>query len=78
MHLHLLNSLGKITRQLYTTEIIQFLATKLFKVKNGLSPIFMNEIFVENAQYYYDLRKKLNLREIMLKRCKTELEIYLF
>ena len=38
----------------------------------------MNEIFVENAQYYYDLRKKLNLREIMLKWCKTELEIYLF
>ena len=57
---------------------IQLLATELLKVKNGLSPPFMNEIFVENAQYYYDLRKKLNLREIMLKRCKTELEIYLF
>ena len=30
----------------------------LVKVKNGLSPSFMNEIFVENAQHYYDLRKK--------------------
>ena len=37
---------------------IQLLATELFKVKNGLSPPFMNQIFVENAQHYYDLRKK--------------------
>ena len=37
---------------------IQLLATELFKIKNGLSPPFMNEIFVENAQHYYDLRKK--------------------
>ena len=37
---------------------IQLLATELFKVKNGLSSPFMNEIFVENAQHYYDLRKK--------------------
>ena len=46
-------------------------ATELFKVKNGLSPHFMNEIFVENAEHYYDF-KKLNLREITLKRCTTE------
>ena len=51
---------------------IQLLATELFKVKNGLSLTFMNEIFVENAHHYYDLRKKMNLREIMLKRCTTE------
>ena len=51
----------------------QLLATELLlKVKNGLSPSFMNKIFVENGQHYYDLRKKLNLREIMLKRCTTE------
>ena len=37
---------------------IEFLATELFKIKNGLSPPFMNEIFVENTQHYYDLRKK--------------------
>ena len=37
---------------------IQLLATELFKVKNGLSPPFMNEIFVENAQNYFELRKK--------------------
>ena len=54
---------------------IQLLVTELFKVKNGLSPPFMNEIFAENAQHYYDLRKKLNLREIMLKRCTTELKL---
>ena len=51
---------------------IQLLATELFKVKNGFSSPFMNEIFVENAQHYYDLRKKLNLTEIMLKRRTTE------
>ena len=28
---------------------IQLLATKLFKVKNGLSPPFMNDIVVENV-----------------------------
>ena len=60
----------------------QLLATKLFKVKNGLSPPFMNEIFVEKAQHYYDiflynlfLEKQLNLTEVMLKRCTTELKL---
>ena len=52
---------------------IQLLATELFKVKNGLPPPFMNEIFVENAQRYYGLRKKLNLRE--MERCTTELKL---
>ena len=41
---------------------IQLLVTELFKVKNGFSPPFMNKIFVENAQYYYDLRKKTEFR----------------
>ena len=31
---------------------IQLLATELLKVKNGLSPPFIKEIFVENAQHY--------------------------
>ena len=39
-------------------------ATELFKVTNGLSAPFMNEILAENTQYY---SKNLNLREIMLK-----------
>ena len=43
---------------------IQLLATELFKVKNGLSPPFMDEIFVENAQHYYDLRKKPTFKRI--------------
>ena len=55
MHLHFLNSLRKITRQPYGN--IQLLATELFEVNNGLSPPFMNEVFMENAQHYYDLRK---------------------
>ena len=37
---------------------IQLLATELFKVKNGLWPPFMNEIFVKNSQQYYELRKR--------------------
>ena len=41
---------------------IQLQATELFKVKSGLLPYYMNEVFVKNAQHYYDL-KKLNLRE---------------
>ena len=38
---------------------VQLLATELSKVKNGLSSLFMNEIFVENAQHYHDLGKNL-------------------
>ena len=46
---------------------IQLLATELFKVKNGLSAAFMNEIFVENAQHYYDLRKKTEFKRNKVK-----------
>ena len=46
---------------------IQLLATELFKVKNGLSPPFMNEIFVENAQHYYNLRKKTEFKKNNVK-----------
>ena len=46
---------------------IQLLATELFKVKNGLSPPFMNKIFVENAQHHYDLRKKAEFKRINVK-----------
>ena len=70
MHLHLLNSSTTINNR-----NIQLLASELFKVNNGLSPPFMNEIFVESAHHYYNLRKKLTLREIMLKRCTTELKL---
>ena len=47
------------------------LATELWvengKVKNGLSPPFMNKIFVENAQHYYDLRKKAEFKRTNVK-----------
>ena len=46
---------------------IQLLSTELFKVKNGLSPPFMNEIFVENAQHYYDLRKNTEFKRNNVK-----------
>ena len=35
---------------------MQLLATELFKVKNGLLPLFMKEIFLESAQHYYGLK----------------------
>ena len=122
MPIHLLKSLRKIPWQLYTTVLrnIQFLAAKLFEVKNELLPPFMNETFTKNTQFYYhllgpyfytfglnterysvshhiqskcgkirarrtpsmdtfhavyDLGKKLNFREIMLKWCKTEVKL---
>ena len=46
---------------------IQLLAPELFKVKNGLSPLFMNKIFVENVHHYYDLRKKDEFKRTNVK-----------
>ena len=46
---------------------IQLLATELFKVKNGLSPPFTKEIFVENAQHCHDLRKKTEFKRNNVK-----------
>ena len=58
--------LATITRQLHNGNI-HLLATELFIVKNGLSPPFMNDIFVENAQHYYDLRKKTEFKRNNVK-----------
>ena len=72
------SSLTELLEQDNSTTIrninIQLLATELFKIKNEVSPNSINEIFEENAQHYYSLRKKLDLRKIMLKRCITELK----
>ena len=57
---------------------IQLLATELFKVKNGLSPAFMNEIFVENAQHYYDLRKKTEFKRNKVKTVYNRTETLAF
>ena len=46
---------------------IQLLATELFKVKNEMSPPLVNEIFLENAQQYYDLRKKTEFKRNNVK-----------
>ena len=54
------------------------LATELFKVNNGLSPPFMNEIFVENAQHYYNLRKKTEFKRNNVKRVYNETETLTF
>ena len=53
---------------------IQLLPTELFKVKNVLSPPFMNKIFVENAQHYSDLRKKTFLGPRIWELCQTTLK----
>ena len=57
---------------------IQLLATELIKVKNGLPLPFMNEIFVENAQLYYDLRKKTEFRRNNVKRVYSGTETLTF
>ena len=54
---------------------IQLLAAELFKAKNGLSPPFMNKIFVENAQHYYDLRKKAEFKINVNRNNTTEPEL---
>ena len=57
---------------------IQLLSTELFKVKNGLSPAFMNEIFVENVHHYYDLRKKTEFKRNKIKTVHNETETLTF
>ena len=48
---------------------IQLLVTELFKVKNGLLPSFMKEIFVENAWIWARLHlKSNNFEEFKLKK----------
>ena len=65
------SSFTELLEQKYSTTIhnrnIQLLATELFKVKNGLSPPFMDKIFVENTQHYYDLRKKTEFKRNNVK-----------
>ena len=36
---------------------LQFLATEMFKVSNGLSPVLMNDIFKRRGEQTYNLRK---------------------
>ena len=57
---------------------IQLLATELFKVKNGLSPAFMNEVFVENAQHYYNLTKKTEFKRNNVKAVYNRTETLTF
>ena len=57
---------------------MQLLATELFKVKNGLSPLFINEIFVESAQYFYDLRKKTEFKRNNVKKVYNGTEALTF
>ena len=56
---------------------IQLPATELFKVKNGLSPAFMNEIFVENAQYVRVRIRDLEIWRALFSCCLC-FEIRLF
>ena len=54
------------------------LADELFKVKNGLSSSFMNEIFVENVQHYYYLRNKTEFKRNNVKIVYNGTEILTF
>ena len=56
---------------------IQLLATELFNVMNWLSPPFMNEVFVENPQLYYDLRKKSEFKRNNVKMVYNGTETFL-
>ena len=40
---------------------LQYLATEIFKVKNGLSPIIMNEVFSFQENESYNLRSGIHL-----------------
>ena len=57
---------------------IQQLDTELFKVKNGLSQHFMNKIFVGNAQYYHELRKKTEFKRNNTKTVYNRTETLTF
>ena len=57
---------------------IQLLATELFKVKNRLSPPFMNKIFVENVQHYYELRKQTEFKKNNVKTVYSGTEALAF
>ena len=59
----------RIVYQDYTSSF-----TALLELDNPTS-VHNRNIQLENAQHYYDLGKKLNLREITLKRCTTELKL---
>ena len=49
------------------------------KVTNGLSPPFMKEnVFVENAQHYYDLRKKIEFKRNNVKTVCNRTETFNF
>ena len=52
---------------------IQLLATELFKVKNGLSPPSIEEIFVKNTQHY-DLRKNTEFKRNNVKTVYSRTE----
>ena len=40
---------------------LQYLAAEIFKVKNGFSPIIMNEVFNFQENESYNLRSGINL-----------------
>ena len=58
-------------------RIIQLLAAELFKVKNGLSTPFMNEIFVENEQHYYDFKTEFKINNVKKVYNRTEILTFL-
>ena len=78
MHLHLLNLLEKDSSTTIHNRNFQLSATESFKVKNGLSPPFMKEIFVENAPHCYDFRKKTEFKRNNVKKVYSGTETLTF
>ena len=78
VHQDYASSFTKLLEQDNSTTIhnrnIQLLATELFKLKNEAMAFYERNL-CGKCKHYYDLRKELNFREIMLKRCTTELKI---
>ena len=55
---------------------LQYLATELFKVKNGLSPEIMKEIFVFQESDNYNLRSGNHLHKRTYEQRNMELKVF--
>ena len=55
---------------------LQYLATELFKVKNGLSPEIMKEIFVFQESDTYNLRNGNHLARRTYEQRNMELKVF--
>ena len=62
----------------YTQNKYPVVSYQIMKLKNELSPPFMREIFVENAQHCYEFRKKSEFKRNNVKTVYNETETLTF